>query len=435
MEIQPTLAPPINFNPSFTLDQMFNPMVNSPATILTNPIGSSDTTITIEDGSILPIGPNLATIGLDADAETVRYSSIFGKTVGEITTFELSGVTRGFQGTAREWNAGTPISRNFTAYDQSQIQKNLNSLANKATEIDTLANTAQLTALDAATAANNAQLTATNAAGAASTAQNTAVNALNAANNAETLANNAQTTANTANTTANTAQAAVNGKVNKSGDTMTGQLIIATNNNTQQIWSRTESRAEIAQTSTVLAFRKCNSADVSDATRVEFQINNPATNGGLRDTALTITAFNATNGNVSGTQNIWGSHNLPVSTGTWTPVASTACPGLSITFFGSRFWYRIGRLVFIMGNMNVGRGTAMIGNTLGISGLPFAPHNVDQRLICTGSTIWGCGAAHLTTTQNNSIFPLDATGNSMQVSVLPTSGTASLTLCGCYVIA
>jgi len=101
--------------------RMFEPVAYSPITQISVAISASDTTITIDDGALLGDAPNIAVIGALANiAETI----IYGGKSGNI----LSNVQRGVQGIAKSWDAGDPITRNFTALDQSNIQNNINAL-------------------------------------------------------------------------------------------------------------------------------------------------------------------------------------------------------------------------------------------------------------------------------------------------------------------
>jgi len=99
------------------MQQMYPGIVNSPSTTLSNDITNSQTTITVTDPSKFPSPPNEATIGTGEDAETITYTGISGN--------DLTGVTRGFEGTAKAWVSGTSIGRNFTNYDYSAIIANL----------------------------------------------------------------------------------------------------------------------------------------------------------------------------------------------------------------------------------------------------------------------------------------------------------------------
>lgn len=99
------------------MQTMYQAIQNSPPTSLINNITASDTTIQISDSSLLPAGPNLAVIGDGINCETILYTS----NVGNV----LSGVTRGFQGTAQAWSSGTVIARNFTAYDHDTFKANI----------------------------------------------------------------------------------------------------------------------------------------------------------------------------------------------------------------------------------------------------------------------------------------------------------------------
>lgn len=96
---------------------MYKAMVNSPSTELLFDIDSSQTEIAIADVAKLPDAPNLATIGIDENAETILYT-------GKDST-RLLGVTRGFQGAASAWLAGVPVTRTFTEYDYDAIVENI----------------------------------------------------------------------------------------------------------------------------------------------------------------------------------------------------------------------------------------------------------------------------------------------------------------------
>lgn len=96
--------------------QLYDGMVNSPETELTQNISASATTIPVKDASKLPAPPNLAVIGRNESAETILYTGKSGNT--------LTGVTRGFQGQARSWSAGAPVARRFTEYDWRSIKDN-----------------------------------------------------------------------------------------------------------------------------------------------------------------------------------------------------------------------------------------------------------------------------------------------------------------------
>jgi len=100
---------------------MYPAQVNSPGTELAGAIDAAQDTIQVADGSVLPDGPNLLTIGTDEAAETILYT---GKTGDELT-----GVTRGFQGTAQSWAAGTKVARYFTAYDHDAAVNNISELS------------------------------------------------------------------------------------------------------------------------------------------------------------------------------------------------------------------------------------------------------------------------------------------------------------------
>lgn len=105
------------------MKEMFKGKVNSPATLLVETIDSSVTSIKVADGTVFPEGPNVAVIGTDGNAETIKYESINGNI--------LVGCVRGFQGKASVWDKDTIIARNFTEYDLDTLQENILELDKK----------------------------------------------------------------------------------------------------------------------------------------------------------------------------------------------------------------------------------------------------------------------------------------------------------------
>ncbi|MED0739028.1 hypothetical protein P4S89_18980, partial [Aneurinibacillus thermoaerophilus] len=103
------------------MQTMYPAIVNSPLTLLVAAIDDTQDTIEVADGSKLPDAPNLATIGGGENAETVLYTGKSGNT--------LTGVTRGFQGTARAWSTGTQVGRFFTEYDYRAMIENIEEMS------------------------------------------------------------------------------------------------------------------------------------------------------------------------------------------------------------------------------------------------------------------------------------------------------------------
>ena len=105
------------------IKKMYDGIANSPETYLTQGIDANVTDIVVDDAEMLLQGENLAVIGLGIDAETIKYSAINGNI--------LVGCTRGFEGVAKSWESGTPIARNFTAYDHNTFKENVENLDNE----------------------------------------------------------------------------------------------------------------------------------------------------------------------------------------------------------------------------------------------------------------------------------------------------------------
>ena len=112
------------------LQTMYQAKSNSPQTTLTAIIAADATSLTVFDGSVLPPGPNLLTLGTDEDAEVVYYSTISGNVV--------SGLVRGYSGTtASVWEEGTQVSREFTSYDHDTFKTHIESLQNDVNDLNT----------------------------------------------------------------------------------------------------------------------------------------------------------------------------------------------------------------------------------------------------------------------------------------------------------
>lgn len=103
------------------LKTMYPAQPNTPETTLAGSLTTSDTSVTVLDGSILPDAPNILTIGADTTtAETVLMTA----KAGNVLTIE-----RGYDGTSpRSWVKGDIIGRYFTAADQTALQENVKAL-------------------------------------------------------------------------------------------------------------------------------------------------------------------------------------------------------------------------------------------------------------------------------------------------------------------
>ena len=110
------------------LETMYEGLPFSPQTTLTNAISEAETVIPVADVSVFPDAPNYATIaGNDGDGETILYTAKTGSA--------LSGCTRGVEGTAKRWDAGEIISRNWTANDHNVLIQNIIALDEKTDDL------------------------------------------------------------------------------------------------------------------------------------------------------------------------------------------------------------------------------------------------------------------------------------------------------------
>lgn len=108
------------------METMYSGIAFSPQTTLSDTVGAGDTVIPVADISAFPDAPNYATIGTDADGETILYSAK--------TSTSLSGCTRGVEGAAKSWPSGSVIGRNFTAKDLSTLQANTKEVGQMASD-------------------------------------------------------------------------------------------------------------------------------------------------------------------------------------------------------------------------------------------------------------------------------------------------------------
>ncbi|MCR8635741.1 hypothetical protein [Paenibacillus radicis (ex Xue et al. 2023)] len=106
-----------------TQQTMYPAVPNSPQTELSAAITNVVTTVPVVNAALLPAAPNLATIGTDDTAETILYTGKSGNS--------LTGVTRGFQGSAKSWSTGAKVARYFTAYDHDTFKGNIEDVANQ----------------------------------------------------------------------------------------------------------------------------------------------------------------------------------------------------------------------------------------------------------------------------------------------------------------
>lgn len=106
------------------IQTMYPPQNNGPRTQLTVAVNSASTSITVEDATVLPMPPNVLSLGGSDDTELVKLVSV----TGNILTVE-----RGFNGTTpKSWDIDTYVYRGITAQDVSALQSNVNEVDEKA---------------------------------------------------------------------------------------------------------------------------------------------------------------------------------------------------------------------------------------------------------------------------------------------------------------
>ena len=102
------------------LNKMYDGVVNSPETYLTQNLAADATIIYVADGSVFGELPNIAVIGTDQTAETILVEK--KRSDGGYN------VKRSIEGNGGSWTRTTPVARNFTNFDYQQIKDNIEKL-------------------------------------------------------------------------------------------------------------------------------------------------------------------------------------------------------------------------------------------------------------------------------------------------------------------
>ena len=119
------------------LNKMYDGVVNSPETYLTQNLAADATIIYVADSSVFGSLPNLAVIGTDQNAETILIKS--KRSDGGLE------VQRALEGSAKRWEKTTAVARNFTNFDYQQIKDNIEKLNKGKQENLTAGNNIQIT--------------------------------------------------------------------------------------------------------------------------------------------------------------------------------------------------------------------------------------------------------------------------------------------------
>lgn len=109
---------------------MYPGFPNSPVTTLAETLTIDATSATVIDGTKLPDTlPNLLTIGTDVDAETVLVT---------VKNSNVLTITRGIEGSAKQWNPGEIIGRMFTNYDHNAFKSNIEDLDSRVDDLEVM---------------------------------------------------------------------------------------------------------------------------------------------------------------------------------------------------------------------------------------------------------------------------------------------------------
>lgn len=118
------------------LNKMYDGVVNSPETYLTQNLAADATIIYVADGSVFGELPNIAVIGTDQTAETILVEK--KRSDGGYN------VKRSIEGNNGSWTRTTPVARNFTNFDYQQIKDNIEKLNKGKQESLTAGNNIQI---------------------------------------------------------------------------------------------------------------------------------------------------------------------------------------------------------------------------------------------------------------------------------------------------
>lgn len=118
------------------LNKMYDGVVNSPETYLTQNLAADATIIYVADGSVFGNLPNLAVIGTDQTAETILVEK--KRSDGGYN------VKRSIEGNGGSWTRTTPVARNFTNFDYQQLKDNIEKLNKGKQESLTAGNNIQI---------------------------------------------------------------------------------------------------------------------------------------------------------------------------------------------------------------------------------------------------------------------------------------------------
>lgn len=109
--------------------EMFPASAGSVPTALAQGVTATATSVAVVNADVLPEGPNLATLGMEENAEVIYYGAKDGNT--------LTGCLRGHGGTLPQvWLAGTEVYRAYTALDHDRFVGNIKGLDGRVEEAE-----------------------------------------------------------------------------------------------------------------------------------------------------------------------------------------------------------------------------------------------------------------------------------------------------------
>jgi len=186
------------------------------------------------------------------------------------------------------------------------------------------------------------------------------------------------------------------GAVDKTGDTMTGPLKIDSALETHYLTNiRTDvsTKSSIRQNSNAMIFTQY--ANLQDSTRTELFFRSHI-DGNLAPNSIMIRAYDSAN-NTKGNKSVWGEHNLPVESGSWTPkIGASVSDGTGAVYSRQEgAFHRIGNMAFVWGAFEITTLPTGISGMLKIKGLPFpsAMNDVTMTIVTLGTLVAGMGTS------------------------------------------
>jgi uncharacterized protein YcfL len=224
------------------------------------------------------------------------------------------------------------------------------------------------------------------------------------------------------------------GVVRKTGDKMTGALNISGTANPPIAFTRTSSYSDIWHSDTALSLRKLAGASNSNL-RSQLNLYSPGSGGTVAAGSLTLSAYNESSA-LTGTYNIWGNHNFPVASGSFTFTLSGTNTAGSYTLTQNNRYYRFGNLCHLSINVKISTVNTAGAGDAKFTGLPFnATQNWIDGAYNVQSNYTGASSISYPFVGNVMYVRNNSAGNGAQIAVTSFSANTMIYAQAVYRIA